>query len=333
MENNENDSLEILDFNDENTSSNNIEKDNSQVKKDVEINKNINQEKIDVKNDGNVASSNKKNTASIIIIIFILILLISIVFALPYIKEFLEPDKKSVNNQTIETIKTNKLNKKYVSNIDVKTELLKIRDIKSYMYQNVINIYVENKNSKKDIIKNDYKYLFNETKYKVEINKIDSNNSYEVIDYYEKLDDVYIIYTQDSENKNYAKSETTLDKFNFAYDIFPNVIDYLVENYEIDNEKQININNKNHINITLKTNIDVLNTTQKIENNIDISKSILDEIYVDLYFDETNDLYKIEFNIEDKNIYNNKDGEVKSVVSKYIFDEFNEVKNITLPNV
>lgn len=116
------------------------------------------------------------------------------------------------------------------------------------------------------------------------------------------------------------------------------MIDYLIKDNRIVAEKQIIVDDNNHINITIKTDANMLENlsfeTDKIQNKIDISKLDIDGIEIELYLDENKDLYKIEFSIEDKNIYQKDiDGDIESIISKYTFDNFNKVKDISLPSI
>ena len=286
----------------------------------------------------------KKSIASIIVMIIVFLLLILAIFALPYVTEFLDKDK-AINNQTSNnTEQTNQENNtienngEFKSGIDVEKALTDVKDIKSYSFENVTDVYVKDKNSETLSIKNDNIYSFNETKYKIEMNKLVADFSYDTVDYYEKLDNTYNSYLQDITTKEYTKSEINVDGFNTIYNLFPNTIDYLIEDNEVENEKQINVNGENHINITLNTSIDILKNlsfeTNRIQNKIDISKLYIDGVNVDLYFDQDKNLYKIEFSIEDKNIYQEDiDGDIESAVSKYTFEDFNEIKDISIPSI
>lgn len=286
----------------------------------------------------------KKSIASIIVMIIVFLLLILAIFALPYVTEFLDKDK-AINNQTSNnTEQTNQENNtienngEFKSGIDVEKALTDVKDIKSYSFENVTDVYVKDKNSETLSIKNDNIYSFNETKYKIEMNKLVADFSYDTVDYYEKLDNTYNSYLQDITTKEYTKLEINVDGFNTIYNLFPNTIDYLIEDNEVENEKQINVNGENHINITLNTSIDILKNlsfeTNRIQNKIDISKLSIDGVNVDLYFDQDKNLYKIEFSIEDKNIYQEDiDGDIESAVSKYTFEDFNEIKDISIPSI
>ncbi len=287
----------------------------------------------------------KKSIASIIVMIIVFLLLIGAIFALPYVTEFLEKNKAgntqtSNNTETTQTEENNTTenDNDFKSDIDVEKVLTEIKDIKSYSFENVTDVYVKDKNSETLSIKNDNIYSFNETKYKVEMNKLVADFSYDTVDYYEKLDNTYNSYLQDITTKEYTKSQITSDAFNAVYNLFADTIDYLIEDNEITNEKQINVDGESHINITLSTSIDILKNlsfeTNRIQNKIDISKLVIDEVKVELYFDQDKNLYKIEFNVEDKNIYQEDiDGEIESAVSKYTFENFNEIKDISIPGI
>ena len=286
----------------------------------------------------------KKNISSIIVMIIVFLLLILAIFALPYVTEFLDKDKanniQTSNNaeQTTQENNTIENNGEFKSGIDVEKALTDVKDIKSYSFENVTDVYVKDKNSETLSIKNDNIYSFNETKYKIEMNKLVADFSYDTVDYYEKLDNTYNSYLQDITTKEYTKSEINVDSFNTIYNLFPNTIDYLIEDNEITNEKQVNVDGEDHINITLNTSIDILKNlsfeTNRIQNEIDISKLSIDGVNVDLYFDQDKNLYKIEFSIEDKNIYQEDiDGDIESAVSKYTFEDFNEIKDISIPSI
>lgn len=285
----------------------------------------------------------KKSITSIIVLIIVFLLLIGAIFALPYINDYFDEKKLKVNNtdNSLNTNNTNETQDKendIKTSIDIKSALSKIKDIKSYTYENEIDVYVKDKKEETLAIKNNNKYSFNETKYKVEINKVVADFSYDAIDYYEKINDNYYMYLNDMTTNEYTKSETTLEKFNVIYNIFSNTIEYLINDNEVIKERQIKVDNENHANITLKTNIDILKQlsfeTSRIQNKIDISKLIIDNVNIDLYFDKNKDLYKIEFNVEDKNIYQDDiDGEIESAVSKYTFSNFNKIKDIEIPEI
>ena len=72
--------------------------------------------------------------------------------------------------------------------------------------------------------------------------------------------------------------------------------------------------------------------TDRIQNNIDISKATTEFITAELLFDEDEKLEKIEFIVEDKNLYQEKlDEEVESSVLKYSFTELNKIEDLSLP--
>ena len=354
MDNNnniDNDNVEVLDFSDTNLSNENDTTSKTEEKKIIEnndeklesSNKKEEGKYTDVQNIGDKKDPNKvKNIKPIIVMVIVFVLLMSSVVALPYVTEYFENLKNQSNTPSINTKPKENTNNKegeiFTSNIDVGKSLNNIKEVKSYMYDNTVDIYLKDDNNETVSIKNNNIYSFNETKYKIETNKIISDFSYESVDYYEKLDDTYYEYLHDLTTKEYTKTETSSDKFNVIYNIFPNMINYIIEDYTIDSEKQIVEKEDNHINITIKTSIDMLKNlsfeTNKIQNTIDISKLTISDVLIDLYYDENENLYKIEFSIEDKNIYqDNIEGEIESIISKYTFDSFNKIEDITLPNI
>ena len=287
----------------------------------------------------------KRSVLPTIIMIFVFILLIGAIFALPYINEYFETGKlpgssnKNSNTNTdtpIDNTQEKEEEKTFSSGIDVKEVLSDIKNIKSYKYENLTSVYVTDEKNEKFTMENNLTYSFNDTKYKIDMNINIADFKYNVTDFYEKLDDKYYIYQNDITTNKYNKDELNQDKFNTIYNLFNNTINYLETNYEIESEKQLD--NNETIDITLKTNKDILKNlsyeTSRIENNIDTSKLSINEVIVDLYFDSSKELTRIEFTIEDKNIYQNEiDGTIESAVSKYTFSDFNEIKDIELPNI
>ena len=285
----------------------------------------------------------KRSVLPTIIMIFVFILLIGAIFALPYINEYFEtgqlPGSSNKNSNTdtpIDNTQEKDEEKTFSSGIDVKEVLSDIKNIKSYKYENLTSVYVTDEKNEKFTMENNLTYSFNDTKYKVDMNINIADFKYDVTDFYEKLDDKYYIYQNDITTNKYNKDELNQDKFNTIYNLFNNTINYLETNYEIESEKQLD--NNETIDITLKTNKDILKNlsyeTSRVENNIDTSKLSINEVIVDLYFDSSKELTRIEFTIEDKNIYQNEiDGTIESAVSKYTFSDFNEIKDIELPNI
>ena len=187
-------------------------------------------------------------------------------------------------------------------------------------------------------IKNNYVYSFNETKFEVYINKIVADFSYEVKDYYEKLDDVYNLYINDITTKTYTKKKTTVEEYDKLVNILPNMINYLMENYIVSEEKILKVVKEDQLDITLKVPKDIVNImsaeTDRIQNKIDSTKLEQDFVYVDLLFDENEKLYRIEIEIEDKNACQEPlENEVESAILKYIFTDFNKTVDITLPSL
>ncbi|MBQ7140257.1 MAG: hypothetical protein IJO32_01985 [Bacilli bacterium] len=285
----------------------------------------------------------KKSIKPVIISILVFLLLFGVVFALPFISDYFEAQKNPTNkNHNNTNLNNNNENNNEISNyksgIDVSESLEKIKSMKSYTYENHIDVYVKDNKNETLTIKNNYTYSFNETKYKVEMNKVVADFSYDTVDYYEKLDDNYYFYINDITTKEYNKENVNLDKFNILYNVYGNTINYLINNHEVINEKQINVDDKTHINITLKTPLQLLNNqsveTTRIQNRVDISKLSIDSVNVELYFNENKELYKIEFSIEDKNAYQESiDGEIESSIVRHTFKDFNKVKDIIIPEI
>lgn len=329
----------------------NVEQKIDNPKQDKKNNSKKNSKEIKNNNDNtnNVTKEivvKKKSVIPTLVMIFVFLLLIGSIFALPYINDYFESKKNQNNNTTNNTVSPTQTDdennniddESFKSNIDIDAILNDIKDIKSYKYENLINVYVKDEKNETFTIKNNLIYSFNETKYKIETSKTIADFSYNTVDYYEKIDDKYYIYQNDITTNSYIKDELTQDKFNTIYNLFNNTINYLSDNYEITNEKKNNNSTDENINITLKTNIDLLKNlsyeTSRISNNIDISKLSTKDVMVDLYFNNDKELTKIEFSIEDKNIYQDTiDGKVESAVSKYTFSNFNNIKDITLPNL
>lgn len=300
--------------------------------------KSIEKEENNKKNIKNETKS-KKSIKPIIVSILVFLLLFGVVFALPFISDYFEGQKnlKPIKNQngSNENIIENP---NFKSGINVNEALGKIKDMKSYTYENHISVYVKDNKNETLTIKNNYTYSFNETKYMVEMNKVVADFSYDTVDYYEKLDDIYNFYINDITTKEYSIESINLDKFNILYNIYGDTINYLINNYEIVSEKQIKVDNEKHINITLKTPLELLNNqsikTTRVQNKIDISKLSIDDVNVDLYFNENKELYKFEFSIEDKNAYQESiDGEIESSIVRHTFKDFNKIKDIKIPEL
>lgn len=320
-----------------------IEKKKESTKEKVVENKKV-EKKENTKEKNNIKEPKKKEKKSIkpiIISTLVFLLLFGVVFALPFISDYFESKKKTTTNTTQNNNTNNKDNNEisnYKSGIDVTKSLEDIKDMKSYTYENYIDVYVKDNKNQTLTIKNNYTYSFNETKYKIKMNKIVADFSYDTTDYYEKLDDNYYFYINDITTKEYNKEDINLDKFNILYNVYGNTINYLINNYEIINEKQITVDDKTHINITLKSPLELLNNqsveTTRIQNRVDISKLSIDSVNVDLYFDENKELYKIEFTIEDKNAYQESiDGKIESSIVRHTFKDFNKIKDITMPEL
>jgi len=273
---------------------------------------------------------------TIIVGILIFVVLLGAIIALPFISSYVntkENTQKSNNeNKDINTIE------KFVSNIDVEQVLQNIKDYKNYQYQNINIISTKDNTEQLMSIKNNYTYGFNETKFEVHINKTVADFSYEAKDYYEKLDNVYHLYINDITTKTYTKKNTTVDEFNKIASIFPNMINYLMRNYSVTEEKLLKVGNKQHIDITIKTSKEIINymsvETDRIKNKIDFNNLEQEFVYVDLLFDEDEKLYKIEIEIEDKNASQEQlENSIESAILKYVFTDFNKVTDITLPNL
>jgi len=339
------DDIEIIDFDDDvnnKTSEIEIIEELQDIKPKIEkneTNKKILQDKKEITNK-QILKKEKKGIKPILISILVFLLLFAVVFALPFITDYFESQKNlkpNIPNNTNPN-ENDKVTQNYKSGIDVTKSLEKIKNMKSYTYENHISVYVKDNKNQTLTIKNNYTYSFNETKYKVETNKIVADFSYDTIDYYEKLDDNYNFYINDITTKEYSVENISIDKFNILYNVYGNTITYLINNYEIINEKQITVDDETHINITLKTSLEILNNqsveTTRVQNKVDITKLSIDSVNVDLFFNKNKDLYKIEFVIEDKNAYQESiDGQIESSVVRHTFKNFNKIKDIVIPEI
>ena len=279
-----------------------------------------------------------KRGKSIFVGIFIFVILAGAIIALPFLNEYVNNKTRENYNQNNCNDITNSTTNDFKSNIDIKKVLTEIKEYRNYKYQNINDIYTKDNQNQPLSIKNSYTYLFNETKFGIEINKKVADFSYETKDYYEKLDDKYNLYINDITTKTYSLKDTTIDEFNNIYNMYPKMIDYLIANYKLVSEKQVKVAQKEHINITLKVSKEMLNNllieTNRIQNKLDVSKLSSEFIEVDLLFNENKKIYKIEFSIEDKFAYQEAlDGEVESAIIKYIFTDFNKIDDIKLPEL
>ena len=279
-----------------------------------------------------------KSGKSIFVGILIFVILIGAIFSLPFLNEYVNKKTRENYNQNNFNSNTNNTSKEFKSNIDITNTLNTIKEYRNYKYQNINDIYTKDNQNQPLSIKNSYSYLFNETKFGIEINKTVADFSYETKDYYEKLDEKYNLYINDITTKTYSVKDTTVDEFNNIYNMYPKMLDYLISNYKLVSEKQVKVENKQHINITLKVSKEILNNllieTNRIQNKFDVSKLTIEFIEVDLLFNENKKLYKIEFSIEDKFAYQEElDGEVESAMIKYVFTDFNKIEDIKLPEL
>lgn len=279
-------------------------------------------------------SNNRLKTTLIGVLIFII--LTGVIIALPFISSFVNSDKN--NKQENNTNNNSATTQEFKSNIDVKKALEDIKEYKNYQYQNMNIISTKDNTEQLVTIKNNYIYSFNETKFEIAINKTVADFTYELKDYYEKLDDVYNLYINDVTTNTYTKRNTTVDEFNKLSNVFPSMIDYLINNYNLHEEKLLKIGNEEHIDITLKVSKDIVNNmsveTDRVQNKIDCTKLEQDYIYVDLLFDEDNKLYKIEIEIEDANAAEEQiENTIETAILRYIFTDFNKTVDITLPSL
>ena len=192
---------------------------------------NLNIDKTDTKENIEPKKKTKRKlkVRSIIAGILILGILISVIIALPKINEYVNEQARKEH----ESANNTPANDNFKSNIDIKEVLTKISEYKSYKYETTNDILTKDKNNNPLTIKTSYTYLFNETKFSVDINKIVSDFTYKSKDFYEKLDDVYNLYVNDITTDTYTKRITTDEEFNKLQNIYPNVINYLSNNYKI----------------------------------------------------------------------------------------------------
>lgn len=288
-----------------------------------------------------IKEKTKGRGKTIFVGILIFAILLGVIIALPFINDYVNK-KENIqiinNNDNNDNNNSTNTTQDFKSNIDVKKALESIKNYKNYQYQNINIISIKDNTEQLMTIKNNYVYNFNETMFEVLINKTVVDFSYEVKDYYEKLDDVYNLYVNDITTKAYTKKNTTKEEFDSIINIFPNMINYLIENYNVNEEKQIKVGNEQHTDITLKVSKEIINNmsieTNRIQNKIDSNKLEEGFIFVDLLFDKNNNLYKIEIEIEDKNAYQEQiENSVESAILKYIFTDFNKIADITLPTL
>lgn len=269
--------------------------------------------------------------------IFIFVILMGAIISLPFLNEYVI-NKENSNSNNINQNNTSVGKQEFKSNIDVKKALNHIKDYNNYQYQNLSNVYTKDNKNQPLSIKTNYTYLFNETKFEIETNKVVADFSYDTKDYYEKLDDKYNIYLNDITTKTYSMKDTTKDEFVSLSSMYPKMMEYLISNYKIVNEKEVKVGTETHIDITLKVSKEILKNllveTERIQNKLDVSKLSMEFIEVDLLFDTNNKLYRIEFEIEDKFAYQeNLENEVESAILKYVFTDFNKVQDIELPTL
>lgn len=280
-----------------------------------------------------------KRGKAIFVGIFIFAILMGAIIALPFLNDYVNSRSNTLGSNTNkQNNETTKENEEFESNIDVTSVLTNVKDYKNYQYQNMNDVYTKDNKNQPLSIKNNYTYLFNETKFEIEINKIVADFSYDTKDYYEKLDEKYNLYVNDITTKTYTVQNTTVEEFDNIYNMFPKMIDYLIANHKVVKEKQIIVGKEKHIDITLKVSKDILNNlsvgTERIQNKLDVSKLSVEFIEVDLLFDTKGKLYRIEFEVEDKFAYHEViDSEVESALLKYVFTDFNKIPDIELPTL
>ncbi len=291
----------------------------------------------EIPEEKNITVKKKIKWKSVILGILIFGALLGTIIALPFISDHVNRKASSQNlNQTEGN--TNSTTEEVNSNIDVKKALQGIKDYKNYQYQNINTISTKDNTEQLMSIKNNYIYSFNETRFEIYINKTVADFSYEIKDYYEKLDDVYNLYINDVTTKTYTKKNTTVEDFDKLTNMFPNMINYLINNYNVVEEKLLKVGNEEHIDITLQVPKEIVNNmsveTDRIQNKIDFTKLEQDFVYVDLLFDKNEKLYKIEIEIEDVNASQEQfENSVESAILKYIFTDFNKTVDITLPSL
>ncbi|MBE6153020.1 MAG: hypothetical protein E7166_02160 [Firmicutes bacterium] len=279
----------------------------------------------------------KSNSKRTIVGILIFVILLGTIISLPFISNYFNTiNKNNKSNNT--TNVSNVIKENYKSNIDVEKSLQTINNYKNYQYKNINIITTKDNTGQLMSIKNNYTYSFNETKFELYVNKTVVDFSYEIRDYYEKLDNVYNLYINDVTTNTYSKRNTTIDEFDKIINMFPNAINYLMRNYSVTDEKLIRVDNKEHTDITIKTPKEIINylslETDRIQNKVNINSFEQEYVYVDLLFDENEKLYKIEIEIEDKNASQEQlETDVESAILKYIFTDFNQINDIVLPNL
>lgn len=307
---------------------------NEEKQEQVFIDNKVTEEKSKPKKNKDKTNSKWK---SILLGVLIFVSLFVAIIALPFISNHVNKKASSQNiNQTGGN--ANSTTEEFKSNIDVKKALQSIKDYKNYQYQNINTISTKDNTEQLMSIKNNYIYSFNETRFEVYINKTVADFSYEIKDYYEKLDDIYNLYINDVTTKTYTKKNTIVEDFDKLTNMFPNMINYLINNYNVSEEKLLKVGNEKHIDITLKVPKDIVNNmsveTDRIQNKIDSTKLEQDFVYVDLLFDKNEKLYRIEIEIEDKNASQELlENSVESAILKYIFTDFNKTVDITLPTL
>ena len=71
--------------------------------------------------------------------------------------------------------------------------------------------------------------------------------------------------------KTYTKKNTTGEEFDKLTNMFPNMINYLINNYNVSKEKLLKVGNEEHIDITLKVPKEIVDNmsveTDRIQNN------------------------------------------------------------------
>jgi len=302
------------------------------------VNKNILSDRDSVKEVNKTIKKGKIKWKSVILGIFIFAMLFGAIIALPFISNYVHKKELNKQNNSEPINNISSTNEEFRSNIDVKKALNGIKDYRNYQYQNINAISTKDNTEQLISIKNNYVYSFNETKFEVYINKIVADFSYEIKDYYEKLNDDYNLYINDITTKTYTKKNTAAEEFDRLISVFPNMINYLINNYNVSEEKLLKVGNEEHIDITLKVSKDIVNNmsveTDRIQNKIDSTNLEQEFVYVDLLFDEEQKLYRIEIEIEDKNaIQEQLENTVESAILKYIFTDFNKTVDITIPEL
>ena len=307
--------------------------------KNIEKSSVVNESVSQTKKNGEKKEKNNR-VKTIFVGLFIFAILMGAIIALPFLNEYITTKENKNNNSNVTNQNSTPTsgNQEFESNLDVTKALTTIKDYKNYQYQNMNNVYTKDNKNQPLSIKNNYTYLFNETKFGIEINKVVSDFSYDTKDYYEKLDDKYNIYLNDITTKTYSKKNTTVEEFNNISNMYPKMMEYLISNYKLVEEKEVKVGNETHVDITLKVSKEILNylsiETERIQNKLDVSKLSIDYIEVDLLFDKNDKLYRIEFEVDDKFAYQEAlENEVESALIKYVFTDFNKVQDIELPKL